>query len=291
MVAMSSGDTTPEAWVPADVVSYTTLHWELDQKFDVAARLFNSLMNEGAFQSEVQRRVSDRIGVDFEKEILPALQGRVTFVQWVEKPVRLNSIASLAGVKLKDPAAFKPTLDKLLENFAHNVEKSSFGGTTYWSIKVPEQPMNERGPMLRQPTPCVALMGDYLIATDSLAALQEAIKTQSRPGASLASELDYKLIASKISRQQGGDAPGMVSFSRPEEGLRFWYDLATSENTKQRLAGGAESNRYLRSLDQALKDNPLPPFAVLAKYLAPGGGMMVNDETGIHYSTFTLRRK
>jgi hypothetical protein len=83
----------------------------------------------------------------------------------------------------------------------------------------------------------------------------------------------------------------MVQFSRPEEGLRFWYDLATSENTKQRLAGGAENNRYLRSLDQALKDNPLPPFAVLAKYMAPGGGMMVNDETGIHYSTFTLRRK
>ena len=83
----------------------------------------------------------------------------------------------------------------------------------------------------------------------------------------------------------------MVQFSRPEEGLRFWYDLATSDNAKRRLASGAENNRYLQQVDQALKDSPLPPFAVLAKYMAPGGGMMVNDETGVHYSSFTLRRK
>jgi hypothetical protein len=291
MIAMSSGDTTPEAWVPADVVSYTTLHWKLDQTYEVAARLYNSLSNEGAFQEEVRRRVSDRIGVDFETEVLPALDGRVTLVQWVEKPVRLNSITTLVGVKLKDPAAFRPTLDKVLEKFAENVEKTSFGGTTYWTIKVPEQPMNENGPMLRQPTPCVAILGDYLLLTDSTPALEAAIKTQSQLSPPLAGELDYKLIASKISRQQGGDAPGMVQFSRPEEGLRFWYDLATSENAKRRLARGAENNKYLQSVEQALKDNPLPPFAVLAKYLAPGGGMMVSDETGLHYSTFTLRRK
>jgi hypothetical protein len=291
MIAMSSGDTTPETWVPADVVSYTTLHWKLDETFDVAARLYNSLMNEGAFQQEVQTRVSDRIGVDFEKDVLPALDGRFTVVQWVEKPVRLNSITTLGGVKLKDPAAFKPTLDKALEKFAENVEKSSYGGVTYWAVKVPDQPQNENGPMLRRPTPCFAILGDYLLATDSQAALQEAIKTNSQPSEGLAHELDFKLIASKISRQVGGDAPGMIQFSRPEEGLRFWYELATSDDTKGRLQRGAENNRYLKSLDQALKDNPLPPFAVLAKYLAPGGAMMVNDETGVHYSSFTLRRK
>ena len=71
----------------------------------------------------MQRRVSDRIGVDFEKEVLPALDGRVTLVQWVEKPVRINSITTLVGVKLKDPAAFQPTFDKVLEKFAENVEK------------------------------------------------------------------------------------------------------------------------------------------------------------------------
>ena len=37
--------------------------------------------------------------------------------------------------------------------------------------------------------------------------------------------------------------------------------------------------------------DPLPPFPVLAQYLAPGGGMLTSDETGIHYTGFVLKRK
>jgi hypothetical protein len=137
----------------------------------------------------------------------------------------------------------------------------------------------------------VALVGDYLLLTDSSAALQAAISMSNDPSRSLRNELDYKLIASKIKRQVGGEAPGFVQFARAEQGMRFWYELATAEDTKRQLTRGAEGNPFLRDVDQALKDNPLPPFSVLAKYLAPGGGMMVNDETGFHYMSFTLQRK
>jgi len=78
---------------------------------------------------------------------------------------------------------------------------------------------------------------------------------------------------------------------RPEEALRFVYELARADTTKKGLENAAENNPFLKNVDKALKDNPLPAFSVLAKYFAPGGGMMVNDETGIHYMTFTLKRK
>ena len=42
---------------------------------------------------------------------------------------------------------------------------------------------------------------------------------------------------------------------------------------------------------KALAENPLPPFEVLRQYLSPGGGMVVDDETGIHYMAFDLRRE
>jgi hypothetical protein len=35
----------------------------------------------------------------------------------------------------------------------------------------------------------------------------------------------------------------------------------------------------------------LPPFEVLQRYLAPGGTVVVDDETGLHYTDFSLRRK
>jgi hypothetical protein len=286
-IAMKSGDTTPEVWVPNDVISYTTLHWDLQQTFDVSAKLYNSLMQEGALQEEIRRRLSDRLGLDFEKELLPLIQGRVTIGQWVEKPVRINSITTIIGVKIKDPREMQPLFDKLQAKFGENLERQRFGSASYWSIKSQRQVPET----MRQPTPCFGMIGDYLVLSDSTAAFRECVLTSSDLSRGLANSLDYKLIASKIKRQPGGDAPGMVQFTQPELGLRYWYDLATAETTKNFLANQGERNEFLGSVDKVLRDNPLPPFSVIAQYMAPGGGMMVNDETGIHYSTFTLKRK
>lgn len=305
LLAMKSSDTTPENWVPGDVITYNTLNWDFKLTFDEVAKLYNSLTAEGELQMEIQRRASERLGVDVEKDILPQLEGRVTFVQWIEKPVRINSITTLAGFKLKDPQAFQGTMDKVLERFAENLEKKSYAGTAYWTIKLPEgqgrrgpfgRPLDNpdeagNGPNLRQPDPCFCLLGEYVLITDSSAALQAAINAHNDPSRSLKNELDYKLIASKIKRQVGGDAPGFVQFARAEQGMRFWYDMATAEDTKRQLARGAQDNPFFQDVEKAMKDNPLPPFSVLAKYFAPGGGMMVNDETGFHYMSFTLRRK
>jgi hypothetical protein len=102
--------------------------------------------------------------------------------------------------------------------------------------------------------------------------------------------LDFKLIANKIQRQQGETKAGMISFNRPEEGFRALYELATASSTQSRLAAASENNGVFRALNGALNNNPLPPFAVLARYLAPGGALVTDDETGIHYTAFTLRR-
>jgi len=290
-VALSSGDTTPEPWVPGDAISYSTIHWDLRHTLNVSARLYNGIMGDEALERELRNRISEPLGVDFEREIVPQITGRVSHAQWVEKPVRINSITTLVGVQLKDSAAFKPTLDKFVQRLGDRVERSQYGTVNYWTVKGGQRGGRELGPNLRRPQPCFGLVGDYLLMTDSLKAFQEAVASQTNPDNSLASSLDFKLITSKIKQQRGGDAPGAVMFQRPEEGLRFWYDLASAENTRTRLAEQADKNRFFGSLNQALSQNPLPPFAVLAEYMAPAGGMIVNDETGIHYMTFTLKRQ
>ena len=73
--------------------------------------------------------------------------------------------------------------------------------------------------------------------------------------------------------------------------MRSFYELATSPMARQRLEELAQTNRRAGRLHEALRDNPLPPFATIAKYLAPGGGMLVNDASGLHYTTFSLRRE
>jgi hypothetical protein len=294
MLALGSGDVTPEAWVPADASNYMTLHWELDETFRVASRLYNSLMNEGAFEAEVQRRVSERIGADFEKEVMPLLDGRITVANWVERdgPPKLNSQTLMVGIKLTDSEAFKPVRDKLLEKFSERLEKKTFAGVEYHTVVPTERDLERELPAdTRRPQICAALLGDYLLLTDSELALQEAIKTSHDPELSLANDVEFKLIASRIKRQMGGDRPGMLQFNKPEEGMRLMYDIAAADTTRDRLASQSENNKFFRGLEKTMKDNPLPPFSVLAKYLAPGGGMVTSDETGFHWTTFTLRRK
>jgi hypothetical protein len=200
-------------------------------------------------------------------------------------------MTTIVGVQLKDPQAFKPTLDKIVNRMGDRMERQQYGTVTYWSIKGGRQRQRGIPASFRQPLPCVGIINDYLVITDSLKAFQECVSAQANPDSSLTTALDFKLISSKIKRQPGGDAPGAITFARPEEGMRFWYDLATAEDTQKRLTQQAEKNRFFGSVNQALKDHPLPPFSVIAEYMAPSGGMLVNDPTGIHYMTFTLKRQ
>ena len=108
---------------------------------------------------------------------------------------------------------------------------------------------------------------------------------------SLGEELEFKLIANKIQRQSGGAKPVMLGFSRPEEGLRYWYDMINSDSTRESLKKQAEKNPFFKSLDTTLQKSPLPPFEVIQRYLAPGGSMAVDDSSGLHFMSFTLRRK
>ncbi len=294
LIAMGSGDTEPETWIPSDVTSYMTMHWRVEDMFKNGNKLWDSLQGEGNFKAFMKERLSDNIGIDVEAEIIPALDGRFTYTQWIEKPIVPNSQVNIIGVKLKDPKVFQANvIEKIVAKYPDRVEKKAFGGVNYWAILIPEPQEGAPQPPagFRRPTPALAIIGDYLVATDSTKALQHCITVTSDASRGLASDLEYKLIAAKIKRQVGGDAPGMVQFTRPEEALRFGYELIRAENTQKGLESAAENNGFLKNVNQALKDNPLPAFSVLAKYFAPGGGMMVNDETGYHYMSFTLKRK
>ncbi len=296
MLALGSGKTTPEPWVPDDAASYVTVHWEARKAYDALIKVYDRFREEGELARRVQNRVSRRYpDLNFEADLLDAVEGRLTWITWLEPPARINSRASLIGVKLKDPRKFQDTLKTLIGPIQDRLEEKTYAGVSYYRAPSPnpdnQNSANADRPTLRVATPSFGIMGDYLLFTDSEKLFQHAVLTKSDASRQLAGELDYKLIASKISRQPGGDKPGLISFSRPEEGMRNVYELATSQQTREWLGRRGDNNRALGALGQALNDNPLPPFAVMQKYLAPGGAVLTNDETGFHYTAFSLKRE
>ena len=196
----------------------------------------------------------------------------------------------LLGLKLKDTAPLQEALEKVVKLSDGNVIEKTYAGKKYYQVREPEQfaqlPPNQRPPM-----PCFGIVEDYLLAINRAGLMEKIILTTTGDGETLADQLEFKLIASKISRQPGGDRPAMITFESPEESLRFVYELVTSKDVRAQLGQGAANAPFLKTLEKALDDNPLPPFSVLQQYFAPSGGMVVDDETGIHYMAFGLKRK
>ncbi|MFM7843189.1 MAG: hypothetical protein ACKPEY_03015 [Planctomycetota bacterium] len=314
-IALEPSASEPEPWVPSDVAAYTTFNWQVGTTYAEVSRLIDSFQSEGSTDKLFKERVSDPLGIDAKTELIDAMDGRMTLLTWFERPIRVNSQTRLLGIKLKDADAFRKTLDKMIAKYEAQFTKDTFGGVVYHRINVPQGPPGgprRRGPQandpnapdgnapvdqprvrmeVRAPEPCMAILGDYVVLCDSVALLRQCIVTQSDSSKSLANELDFKLITGKINRQVGGQTPALLTFNRPEEGMRMLYDLALADNTRQNLAGAAQNNPVFRVLNEALEKNPLPPFSVLAQYLSPGGGMVTSDETGFHYTAFGLRRK
>lgn len=293
MIAFESGKVTPEPWVPRDAASYTTFHWNIEQTYDELVKLYNTFRGEEAWKLEIVERVSEGLGIDLQEDVVEALDGRATIAGWMERPARINSQANLLALKLKDPEKTEKALARVASRFGNVFESETYGGVKYYRVKTNRRQRDQEldNEITRRPTPCLAILGDYLVGTDSVKFLEQAIVTKSDRSLSLANELDFKLIANKIDRQLGETNAGLITFNRPEEGFRMLYELATAKSTQSRLATQAEDNRFFGALNNALTKNPLPPFAVLAQYLAPGGGLITDDETGIHYTAFSLRRE
>ena len=293
MLAMESGDTTPEDWVPKDAASYMTLNWNLQNTVDAFEKIYDKIRGEGAFADDLKRRMSDPAGIDVREDILARLGNRVTHVSWFEIQARVNSGTNLIGIELSDPDGFKSTVEGLIAKFAsQQLPKRIHRGVTYYEFPArrrPPQQLDEA--LIRQPKPCMVILGDHLLLSDSTECLKAAIDNKKNPANSLSEELDYKLIASKIQHLAGSARPSMIAFQRPEESMRSFYDLATSPTTRRQLEEAAKNQPFFRALNDALKQNPLPPFSQLAKYMAPGGGILISDETGLHYTTFALKRE
>jgi hypothetical protein len=294
LLALRPGEASPENFIPADVTSYMSLDWDLQKTYTGGTKLYDSFFGEGKAKEELSRRVREAIDLDLESEVLASFTGRVTLATWLEPPARFNSQCNLVALQLVDSSAFAPLLERMVAKGGERIATKQVGKTTIYQFAPPERP-NRRPPpefigALRQPEPCGAVVGDYLLIADSLAYLEHALAAISN-GRTLSEELDYKIIQSKLTRLTGGRPSGMLIFSRPAETLENLYTFATSKSSLEALAKQGDENEFFRRLHESLQAHPLPPFAALAKYFAPSGGLIMQDESGFHYTEIQLRRK
>ncbi len=292
-LALEPGDPHPDRWVPGDVATYVSLHWNFQRTFETASKLYDSFRGQGALAAEINRRFV-RLGLDFTTEVLPLLDHRITYAVRFEKDRPFSGPGVAASIRLKDPAAMAKLLEKVYQAQQASLAIATSGEHRYYQIKVPAPAkVRTSGPAAEEPPPlpCFGILDEYLLFANRPETFEKAIATRDHPSEGLAESLEFKLVASRIARQARGVKPAMIRFDRPEEGMRFLYQLAQSERGREQLRQqGERGDPVARTLYQALQAHPLPPFSALERYFAPGGAMLVDEPTGLHFTAFVLAR-
>ncbi len=290
-----SGSTTPEDWVPESVAGYSTINWDVASTLKAIEQLFNQFRGPEAFQNEVIARTSDRLQIDLRKDVLENLDGRFTLLQGFVRPVTINSGSNLYAIKMKNAEYVKnnvvPKLFELVEARTE-VSTENFGKFTARVVKVGgRRGIQESDSVVRQPEICVAFIDDYLVLADSRYMMRQVSDCLSGSTAKLSQALDYELISDRINAQLQNKECSTLTYSRPEESLQTFYELARDPKNRDRLRQVSDNNGFFKALLAGLDKRELPPFSVIAKYLAPAGGFLVDDDTGLHYMSFSLRRE
>jgi len=290
VVRPGEGSTQPEDWVPEDIVSYATFHWNILKTYEGLGRIVGRFQSADFLEQRVEEPLKERTEIDLKADILEQVTGRVSTLRWNEPPIRINSATQVWAIEVKDIAKAQATLDKLKDSFDNTLEKGSYGGQVVYAISSPNENQNGNFPEnFRRQEPTLALIGNCVVASDSRKAVEHVIDTLEGRQPRLSASPDYDLIAGEISGKLDSKKPFLFSYLRGEEAIRPIYELVRDPRNREFLRGPAENNPFVKMLLEALEKNELPAFSAFSKYFAPSGGFAYDDPTGVHYATFTLK--
>jgi hypothetical protein len=96
-------------------------------------------------------------------------------------------------------------------------------------------------------------------------------------------------MASRVDERVNPLELASMTYEFPRENLRYLFELAQTDEGRRRLEEAASTQRWAQAILSLTNKQGLPPFAVIEKYLVPQGSVLLSDESGLHYLTFTFR--
>ena len=321
LLAFRPTEYEPEDFIPQSAVNHMMVSLDAPKAYAELTKIVDSFMSPGDFENVVDKNVNQELGLDLKQDIIDSIDGRITWFQWIEEPAILNGIRSGMAFRLKDPEKFTMLMDKMTERLNddfegkdQSIEKRDYRDVTIYAeprSKVDDrnQRMKERmekagrrgrrrnknsEPKVRMDrrieSPQMAVFGDCLvISLDSNDLMQTMIDTFQGEGERLVDDRNYSRIVDESRRLLSNELPMANFYSDPRRQLKWFLELANTDQTKEVLNSVAEDNKYLSGVMQRLEENPLPQFEQLEQYFSQSGGFMSDDDTGLHMLFFTLK--
>ena len=285
LLALPRTSLKPEPWVPASVSSYQTWNWDLDKAFEAINDLAN-MFQPGVLNVVEQQLVGPNGGepLNLKKDVFDPLGDRITLISDFKKPITEDSQRMVLGVALENAAGLQATLTKLIGIAGATPKKRDFQGSAIYDFDVPEIPNANAGGgnPLKGPISVTIAKNTLFVSTEP-SLLEQVLRGG---GPALADSTAYQAIAKEIP-----DKVSALSFVKPDENARLSYDMIKSGQFEKQLQGAAVAGGPdVSKLGKLFDKDKLPDFSVFAKYFSNGGGFTVQEDDGITFSNFSLRK-
>jgi hypothetical protein len=302
-------DLVPEAWVSDDVVQYQTMHWNTKKTLAVVRDTLADFQGEGAFETFVTGRISDALGVDFERDFVSALTGDFVRLSWIleadeptgvleqDATAELQREAWAIAMRVKDAEQFEGVVERMAQNWGERVKREEFDEAIIYSanpVVADEgdeegQRRERRRRRRRGPSSgAFGLIDNYLVVTDRVEAVERMIDSL-ESGSPLAESPIFESAVKAARGNFGGGYPISLSFTRNDLVMEFRWSLLRSELLRLQLREWFDGNEMVLQLVDALEQHPLPPWSQVSQYVAPSISVIGDNETGVHYTLFRLK--
>ena len=280
------GETLPPNWVPEDVASYTSIHWDFQTTYDNLDKVLEKFQGPEPLKRLVEEPAKQAFNVSVRDEVLAHMTGRYVVCRWIEPPIKLNSQVQLHAFELSDTLAAKDVLSRIRQRRPKDLDVETIGGYVVYKGRQGRRNMPKN---FRRPEPCIVIMDGWAIFSDSRAFIERVTQAQRGSLKRLVNLPEYEFVSSELGGKLDGEKPFLVSFLRADEYIRQLYDLIQSDDTRRFVRTTAENNPVAAKVLALLERNELPPFEELKKYFAPSGTFAYDEPSGMHLGSFTLR--
>lgn len=289
MAALPAIAPEPEAWVPAEVSSYQSISWDIDEAYVAARDLINTFLPGAIDNIEQSLKGPNGETLSLENDITGPLGDRVSIVADFRprggEPVSAEDQRTLLAIALDDAEAFRGTLNKVFAIAGLEVKKREFQGTTVYDFELPELPAPPGAPQVQLAgTVSAAIAKDTFYVTGDATLLERVLRGG---GAALADDAEFKAVAAHYPSQVS-----TFAFNRPDEQARAVYNLIKSGQFQELLEGSIPGGGQVDApdLSEIIDVNKIPDFEVFAKYLAEGGSFTVKEDDGLTITQFTDKK-
>jgi hypothetical protein len=327
-VLFNKNEYTPQPWVPHDVATYTTFHFDVLNAFDNFGTLFDELFGEGeegVWEHEVLKglQAPDGSPLNLRKELVEHLGQRVSLMTDYKEPITTTSERLLLAVDVKNEAAVAKAIEKMFKNDP-TVKPVKFKGLTIWEFTgdesggpAPEPPSVDMGnaPPAAQrhtfrrrkkledeeeeqqpnllPHKAVTVWQGHLIIASHKDFLERVIAPEKKT-TPLADEPDYKAVSQEI--QKLDPTKCLRFFSRTDKEYYTTYELTRqnkmpeSESLFAKLLNGLFSDKKTGTRKQKVDGRELPAYKHVSGYLGPAGLQATSEKDGWFIKGFTMTK-